>query len=328
MSDYTPSGNPSTSASGSSSDIRTEFGLIQTAIASKANATNAVLVTPALGTPSSGVLTSCTGLPISTGVSGLGTGIATALAVNVGSAGAPVTFNGAGGTPSSMVGTNITGTAAGLTAGVASAVAVGGITGLGAGVGTFLATASSANLAAAVTDETGSGALVFGTSPTINGATIFSPVLMTPQASTSGTSIDFTGIPAGVKKITVTFAGVSTNGTGQLRIQIGTAAGLETSGYVSGAYGIAGSGGATSTSGLILDYGARTAGLVTTGKYELVLANSTAYTWVASGTLASGLTSGSSAAGSKSAAGVVDRISVVTDGVDAFDAGEINVMYE
>lgn len=94
-----------------------------------------------------------------------GTGIATALAINVGSAGAPVLFNGALGTPSSGVATNLTGTAAGLTAGTASAVAVGGITGLGTGVGTFLATPSSANLAAAVTGETGSGALVFGTSP-------------------------------------------------------------------------------------------------------------------------------------------------------------------
>lgn len=328
MSDYTPSGNPATSASGSSSDIRTEFGLIQTAVNSKADETNAVLVTPALGTPSSGTLTSCTGLPVSTGISGLGTGVATALAVNVGSAGAPVTFNGAGGTPTSLVGTNITGTAAGLTAGTASAVAVGGITGLGSGVGTFLATASSANLAAALTDETGSGSAVFGTSPTINGETIFSPVLMTPQASTSGTSIDFTSIPAGVKKITVMFTGVSTNGTGQLRIQIGTAAGVEATGYVSGSYGIAESGGATSTSGLILDYGARTAGQVTTGKYEIALANASTYTWVASGVLSSGLTSGSSGAGSKAAAGVVDRVRVLTDGVDTFDAGEINVMYE
>lgn len=59
-----------------------------------------VTVTPAIGS-----------------VTGLGTGIATALGVNVGSAGAPVLFNGAGGTPSSLVGTNITGTASGLTAG-------------------------------------------------------------------------------------------------------------------------------------------------------------------------------------------------------------------
>ena len=69
------------------------------------------LVSPLLGTPTSGVLSACTGLPISTGVSGLGTGIATALAVNTGSAGAPVLFNGALGTPTSGTVTNLTGTA-------------------------------------------------------------------------------------------------------------------------------------------------------------------------------------------------------------------------
>jgi len=68
-----------------------------------------------------------------------GTGVVTALGVAIGSAGAPVVFNGALGTPSSGVATNLTGTAAGLTAGTASAVAVGGITGLGTGVGTALA---------------------------------------------------------------------------------------------------------------------------------------------------------------------------------------------
>ena len=70
--------------------------------------TNSTLVTPALGTPSSGTLTNCTGLPIATGVSGLGTGVAT-----------------------------------------------------------FLATPSSTNLRSALTDETGTGSAVFATSPTL-----------------------------------------------------------------------------------------------------------------------------------------------------------------
>jgi hypothetical protein len=112
-------------------------------------------------------------------LSGFGTGVADALAINVGSAGAPVLFNGALGTPSSGTATNLTGTAAGLTAGTASAVAVGGITGLGTGVGTFLATPSSANLISAVTDETGTGALVFANTPTL-----VTPVLGVASATT------------------------------------------------------------------------------------------------------------------------------------------------
>jgi hypothetical protein len=70
--------------------------------------TSPTLTAPVLGTPSSGTLTSCTGLPVSTGISGLGTGVATALAVNTGSAGAVVLFNGALGTPASGTLTNCT----------------------------------------------------------------------------------------------------------------------------------------------------------------------------------------------------------------------------
>jgi len=87
--------------------------------------TNATLVAPALGTPASGVLTNCTGLPVATGVSGLGTGVAT-----------------------------------------------------------FLATPSSANLRTALTDETGTGSAVFATTPTL-----VTPVL----GAATGTSLTATG---------------------------------------------------------------------------------------------------------------------------------------
>ncbi len=93
--------------------------------------TSPTLVTPILGTPTSGTLTNTTGLPIATGVSGLGSGIAT-----------------------------------------------------------FLATPSSANLATAVTDETGSGALVFATSPTL-----VTPALGTPA---SGVMTNVTGTASGL----------------------------------------------------------------------------------------------------------------------------------
>jgi hypothetical protein len=106
----------------------------------------------ALGTPSSGTLTSATGLPISTGLTGAGTGVLTALGVNVGSAGAFVTFNGAAGTPSSLTGTNITGTASGLTAGNVTTNA--NLTGPVTSVGNATTIANSINLPGSPTTTT------------------------------------------------------------------------------------------------------------------------------------------------------------------------------
>ena len=79
--------------------------------------------TPNLGTPSAATLTNATGLPISTGVSGLGTGVTTALGTNVGSAGSFVTNGGALGTPSSGTLTNASGLP--LTSGVTGTLPVG-----------------------------------------------------------------------------------------------------------------------------------------------------------------------------------------------------------
>ena len=173
------------------------------------------LVTPALGTPASGVATNLTGLPISTGVSGLGTGVATFLGTpssanlisavtdetGTGSlvfATSPTLVTPALGTPSALVGTNITGTASGLTAGnvTTNANLTGAVT--SSGNATSLGSFTSAQLLGALTDETGTGSAVFATSPTL-----VTPILGTP---TSATLTNATGLPIAT--------GVSGLGTG------------------------------------------------------------------------------------------------------------------
>lgn len=116
------------------------------------------------------------------------------------------TFGSATATP------QITVNAKGLTTAAADVTitpAVGSITGLGAGVSTFLATPSSANLISAVTDETGTGALVFATSPTL-----VTPALGTPSALVLTNA---TGLPtAGIVDDAVTFAKIQNITTDRL----------------------------------------------------------------------------------------------------------------
>ena len=153
-------------------------------------ATSPSFTTPLLGTPTSGTLTNCTGLPVSTGISGFGTGVATALAVNVGSAGAFVTFNGALGTPSSGVATNLTGTASGLSIGGNAATATSATT------ATTATTATNATNTA-ITDNTSSSATWY---PTIVSATTGN----LPQ-TTSSTKLSF--VPSTGTLSATTFSG-------------------------------------------------------------------------------------------------------------------------
>jgi hypothetical protein len=155
----------------------------------------------------------------------------------------------------------------------------------------------------------------------------------TAVASTSGTSIDFTSIPSWVKRITVMFQGVSTNGSSAMQVQLGDSGGVENTGYnasagvVTGTY-VGAAGAATATSGFIIEYSQQGASFLMSG--HLVVTNISANIWVASGVI------GNSAAGTlflyggnKTLSDTLDRIRITTvNGTDTFDAGTINILFE
>ena len=193
--------------------VQTALGQAVTGSGGIALATSPVFTTPNLGTPSAATLTNATGLPVATGISGLGTGVATALAVAVGSVGAFVTNGGALGTPSSGVATNLTGTAAGLSIGGNAATATTATT----------ATNATNTTNVGITDDTTTNATVYpawvttttGNLPvkTASSKLTFNPSTGTLSATTfngawsgmpSGTAVIFqqTAAPTGWTKVT------------------------------------------------------------------------------------------------------------------------------
>jgi hypothetical protein len=150
----------------------------------------------------------------------------------------------------------------------------------------------------------------------------------TAVASTSGTSIDFTGIPSWVKRITVMFNGVSTNGGSNCLVQLGTSSGVVSTGYSSYANTFnAIPSGTTTTQGILIQENLSSSTTLF-GNFAITLI--TGNTWTASGTLGDvGGTAISLFGGSVALSGTLDRIRITTaNGTDTFDAGSINILYE
>jgi hypothetical protein len=205
----------------------------------------------------------------------------------------------------------------------------------GGGTTTLTPAASASNftvtLPASTTTMVGTDATQTLTSKTLSGATWTSPAGSTITsgtvvASTSGTNIDFTGIPSWVKRITVMFFDVSTNSSSKYQLQIGTSSGIHTTGYVSGASNDSSS--STITTGFLLNDDPPNSSTAFYGIYTICLLNSANGTWSGGGNTRT-TSSAQYCSGGKSLSGVLDRIRITTiNGTDIFDAGSINILYE
>jgi hypothetical protein len=149
----------------------------------------------------------------------------------------------------------------------------------------------------------------------------------TAQASTSGTSIDFTGIPSWVKRVTVMFNGVSTSGASNIQVQLG-AGSVDTSGYISGGsfFNVGGPTTASSTAGLLVT---GVNGLTQAQHGSLVISTLGSNIWSAQSITWNGSSQHQMGAGSKTLSGTLDRVRITTvNGTDTFDAGSINILVE
>jgi hypothetical protein len=169
------------------------------------------------------------------------------------------------------------------------------------------------------------------TSPTITGANMSSMASSvitsgTAVASTSGTSIDFTGIPSWVKRITVMFNGVSTNGSSSLLIQLGDSGGIETTGYLNTAASYSTAIGTTSaTSGFNLRTGSAAEEIIG----QMVLTNVSGNVWVSTHIGRPTSAIGLNGAGNKTLSDTLTQVRITTgNGTDTFDAGSINILFE
>lgn len=166
-----------------------------------------------------------------------------------------------------------------------------------------------------------------------NGQAVVAPASLTigtPVATTSGTAIDFTGIPSTVKQIIISIDGSSVNISDNMIIQIGDSGGIETSGYKSvGAY-ISGSSASANQASQYFYFNTGAASDTHSGLMILSLLDSSTNTWASFGSICaapSNLTIYSS--GTKSLTGVLDRVRFSTvNGTSTFDAGKINIQYQ
>jgi len=165
---------------------------------------------------------------------------------------------------------------------------------------------------------------------TTNSGAVYNGLQTDTAKSATGTSVDFTGIPSWVKRVTVMLSGLSTNGTSQPMFQLGDSGGVETTGYATTTTSITTAANAATvyTNGWQI-YTAN-ASRITQGNIVFSLLDASTNTWVGSGQfVTTDVASVQMCSGSKSLSSTLDRVRITTaNGTDTFDAGTINIIYE
>jgi hypothetical protein len=157
----------------------------------------------------------------------------------------------------------------------------------------------------------------------------WSPLLKTAQATTSGTSFEYTGLPSWVTKITLMLKEVSLSGGDDFLVQLSTGGVYTVTGYLSTSLFIAAAtanGSVSDTTGFVIL--ANVAANSHSGHLVLTRFSAADHTWIASGVVRRSTTAVDACAGMVTLSGLMDGIRIKASGANTFDAGSINIMLE
>lgn len=191
------------------------------------------------------------------------------------------------------------------------------------------APASAGNNTLRLPTGNGSAGNILGTDGAGNLSWVNGRMVLETAKTATGTEVDFTDIPSWVKRITVMFSGVSTNGSSNWLVRLGDAGGIESTGYLSYSLRLAVTGvadGATYTAG----FGLAVATSAANCHGQVTLTTAGSNIWTCNGLLArTDASNGVLVAGAKTLSDTLTQIRVTTSGgSNTFDAGTINILYE
>jgi hypothetical protein len=164
----------------------------------------------------------------------------------------------------------------------------------------------------------------------VNPTPINSMTLATSVAA-SGATVDFTGLPVGIKRLTIGLQNITTASTGVLAVQLGDSGGIEASGYSSETFqfqvGVPTFQATIGTTGFLVSAGGGGSSIVYNGTFTITRQSLASSTWLAHSTIYMSNDNGAFCAGYKATSAELDRVRLTANG-DTFSLGVVSLMYE